>query len=653
MNHIKHISFTLFLLSICFTSLMAQSPGFGDNTNCPTYLSELSCGDTFGPATYDNNAQQAVQVCSSDGSNISITITTNTVEAIFDQFEVYSGANYYDDPSFLGLGDENGIDSDGDLLIDAPATGVTFNSAEPCITVLVISDGSVNGDLGFSISCASGSTAGGPPTIPVTGGPTNDDCADALLLANNTPTAISNVNATSGSGDGTCEDGGTPIIPSDAGQATLENTIWLQYCTGANPGTYGGHGVVDYSACSAGGVNGDGTGTPGTDIGVGTSPLFTGGCGNLTDAGLTVGDALAANTCYYFAHDGNTGAECDFRVAFTENLACDIGADQGDDVEYCFGATPNPISTDANADFTGFDAGPNATANAGVAYAEICGEYDPVDNTTTGDPTSNPNYTGFIVGTAYTYNTGTATGTDGEGNGCDYLTLVPLTYIDIDAVSGEFILDTDVANICVGTPIRLDFRPEITVSGAYDCGTSSITLTVAGGAQDDGVAGTGADGTATVVGDYTLSGDVTGTTASDQITLSNLGDGTYSYTITDADGCTQTASFTVNCGCPLSLTAETVACVTQTAGNDDYTVTFDFSGGPVTDLVITPAPDAGSDDPTVDATGTLTFTFTEPNNYNITLNNNGGAGTCDFTVMGNAPSCVDGCAADNGTPAFN
>ncbi len=225
--------------------------------------------------------------------------------------------------------------------------------------------------------------------------------------------------------------------------------------------------------------------------------------------------------------------------------ACDIGADVGNDVVYCFGDAPADLTTDAGSDFTGFDAGPNAGASPGVAYVEICGAYDPALDATPGDPTSNPNYTGFLVGTAYTYAPGAADGGDGEGTGCDYITLVPVTYIDIDAATGQFILDADAANICTGTPIRLDFRPEITTTpGTYSCATG-ITVVVDGGSPDDGTIAVNNDGTATVPGDYVITGDVSGTTSGDQIVFTDLADGTYNYTVTDPAGCTTTGSFTV------------------------------------------------------------------------------------------------------------
>lgn len=240
-----------------------------------------------------------------------------------------------------------------------------------------------------------------------------------------------------------------------------------------------------------------------------------------------------------------------FLILIASNVAysqCDIGADTGNDVAYCYGETPGAIGTDLNYDDTGFDAGPNATANAAVMFAEICGVYNPADDTTPGDPTSNINYTGFLVGQSYPYNPGLATGVDGEGTGCEFITLVPMTVID--ASVSPVLVDGDPANICTGTPLRIDFRPEITASGSYDCGADEIVFTPDGGSQDDGTP---------VAGNYTVdilpdpnteSGQSVASGAS--ATFTNLANGSYTITVTDSDGCTQDFALNVACaGCPV------------------------------------------------------------------------------------------------------
>ena len=319
---------------------------------------------------------------------------------------------------------------------------------------------------------------------------------------------------------------------------------------------YGG----DYELLVNGAIVAGGGGDPATLSVADSDPCLAGltGVVNLPITCASDGSDIIITLNIVRMADGSTATvsytipTTDFDCSACATVACDIGADVGNDVVYCFGDAPADLATDAGSDFAGFDAGPNATPNAGVAYVEICGDYDSALDATPGDPTSNPAYTGFIVPTGYTYATGTATGTDGEGTGCDYITLVPVTYIDFDPVLG-YELDADVANICVGTPIRLDFRPEITVPAAtYDCTLDAVTLTFSGGSPDDGTQGVNADGTATVTGEYTVSGmgtnpanTISGTTTGGSLTLTGLAEDTYTYMVTDPSGCSEMGTLTV------------------------------------------------------------------------------------------------------------
>lgn len=240
---------------------------------------------------------------------------------------------------------------------------------------------------------------------------------------------------------------------------------------------------------------------------------------------------------------------CMNTIEFGNVAACSIGADTGNDTAYCFGdESIEDIGTDLGYDDTGFDAGVNATANAGVAFVEICGEYDPALDAIAGDPRTNPNYTGFFVPQGFSYSGSggaSATGCD-PFEGCDFITLVSVTYIDIDPVDDSFI--TDPVDICFGNAFIVGFIPEIVIEdGPYDCATG-IDLDISGGSPDDGTSCTNADAGQAVAGDYTISGDVSGVTPGGIINFSDLADGTYNYTVTDPFGCETTGTFDVT-GC--------------------------------------------------------------------------------------------------------
>lgn len=204
-----------------------------------------------------------------------------------------------------------------------------------------------------------------------------------------------------------------------------------------------------------------------------------------------------------------------------------------------------------------FDAGSEATANAGVAFAEICGNYDPAANTTPGDPTTNPNYTNFFVNDGFDYGSATADGLD-PYLGCDYITLVPMTHIDVDAVTGEFITDPDC--FATGTAFIVDFYPEITA--VYDC---SGKIVVDGGSPDD-------IGNA-VPGEYVISGDVSGTTSGGEYVV-NLADGTYNITVTDPHGCEQSITLTFDCCGASAVALAPSGTSTATAQCDEGTWTY-------------------------------------------------------------------------------
>lgn len=390
---------------------------------------------------------------------------------------------------------------------------------------------------------------------------------------------------------GTCQDYEPPFVAGDM----------FTQCYTLNSGVTGTIGAVQQ--ISTRGTDADDNGSPDCSAGALASRTYTlvDACGNAAiPASNPLGgysstfnpewDQLTVSTDYILCIETTipdvSGITCNYRASCLDFYhpprgGCELTA-AGTDIEYCFGTTPGAINADMGFAVTSFYAGPNATANSGVAFVEICGDYDASANTTAGDPTTNPNYTEAMVGQAFTYGAGAANGTDTDsGMSCDYITLVPVTYINIDA-DNKFILDGDVSNICVGTPLRIDFRPQITATvGVYDCDTEEVTISPAGGSQEDGIGTTQADGTATVAGSYTveLNGESQTLAAGATGTFTSLADpaanGSYTATITDSDGCTQTVTISKSCvvsGCS-SYAPPTVG--TQACADQQFNIALD------------------------------------------------------------------------------
>ena len=305
---------TITTLFLSVSDLSAQYTFGGDLETCPTNLVIANCSgsETFS-GTYDNNPLgyqfgNGIQICSSDGSPITITFTANTVEGGFDQVGVYDGQNQYN-YTLIDFGDETGFNS------GQPAVGATYTSTGECIFVSVLADGTANGQIAFDIDCGGGGAGSGLGTEPVGPGtaldgisPTNDFCSNPYTLSNtyNQPVTLvaNNYDTTSGPGDNTCD----PAPSSVSGQLTLESTAYFEYCTDGNPGLYQGHGILNVENCirPAGG-------------GIGSSPLYTGTCGNFTPVSYNIGDQLPANTCFTIIVDGLNGDECQFQPYFDES----------------------------------------------------------------------------------------------------------------------------------------------------------------------------------------------------------------------------------------------------------------------------------------------------------------------------------------------
>lgn len=90
--------------------------------------------------------------------------------------------------------------------------------------------------------------------------------------------------------------------------------------------------------------------------------------------------------------------------------------------------------------------------------------------------------------------------------------------------------------------------------------------------------------------------------------------------------------------CPLTLSNPVVACVTSTSNIDSYTVSIPYTGGGTTNYTITTTGTVSGDNPTSVAAGTIVVTFTEGNNYSISITST----ACNFPVTGSSPdNCIE------------
>ena len=220
----------------------------------------------------------------------------------------------------------------------------------------------------------------------------------------------------------------------------------------------------------------------------------------------------------------------------------------------------------------------------------------------------------------------------------------------------------------------------VTVTDANACtGTKSFTinqptaLNTTAGSKTDVSCNGGANGTATVAPTggtpaYTYSWAPSGGTAA---TATGLAPGTYTVTVTDANACTGTKSFTINQPTALNTTAGSktdVSCngggngtatVAPTGGTPAYTYSWAPSGGTAATAT---GLSAGTYTVTVtDAnacTGTKSFTITQPTALNTTAGSktdvscNGGAnGTATVAPTGGTPGYTYSWAPSGGTAA--
>jgi len=269
------------------------------------------------------------------------------------------------------------------------------------------------------------------------------------------------------------------------------------------------------------------------------------------------------------------------------------------------GGTYTVTMTDAN--------GCTRTATATVAN-------NPINFSVTGSTTANttclPPGNGSIninvapAGT-YTYEWSNGPTTQNQTN------VAPGTYTVTVSAGGTC---TQVQSFTVADNPNLPGASTVVVNTTCDLPNGSINLTASGG-----------------VSPYTFSWSG-GETTED---LSNLLAGTYTFTVTGANGCTRSAPVTVsNTNPPFTVTPTIVANTTCTGGNGSITLgvspagtyTFNWGGGQTTNSIANQP--AGTYDVTVSAGGSCTQvqSYTIPDNPNLpNLTNTVVNTTCDLS----------------------
>ncbi|MFC7356435.1 T9SS type A sorting domain-containing protein [Jejudonia soesokkakensis] len=120
----------------------------------------------------------------------------------------------------------------------------------------------------------------------------------------------------------------------------------------------------------------------------------------------------------------------------------------------------------------------------------------------------------------------------------------------------------------------------------------------------------------------------------DTESIQRASDGTY------CTGAPTLRLMNIDCGtvCPLQVSVESVVCDAVTSGTDTYTTTLSFTGGGTETYTIAATDGTvGGDDPTTDASGTITITgVDEGADFTYTITST----TCSISNMINAPDCI-------------
>ncbi len=280
-------------------------------------------------------------------------------------------------------------------------------------------------------------------------------------------------------------------------------------------------------------------------------------------------------------------------------------------------------------------------ANGCVLIAtDTLGEPDPVLNTIV---VTDANCSGVCDGTATVTSTG---GTPGYtyiwSNGMTGSSITGLcagTYmVTTTDLNGCSRVDTIVVNQPGGMTITITETQSITCNGVCD---GQLTATVSGGSMPYSYAWS------------------TGNAADTFSVVNNLCAGTYTVTVTDANGCTDTASFTISEPAPISATpaitdatcgvCDGIIDLSNVSGGNGGPYSYQWSNGETTALIDSLC--AGTYSVTVTDNAGCTAVFTYP------VSNTGGAGGATFTQV--MPTCNGDCDGSltvmptGGTPPYS
>ncbi len=597
-----------------------------DANGCQAYAT----GELIEPALLESSGVPSTYACgtnvSCNGANDgSINLTVTGGASCVAYTYLWSNGATTEDVSNLTAGnysvtitDANGCSTSSSFTLTEPALLVSSGVAATYVCGTNVScNGANDGSINLTVTGGASCTA---YTFNWSNGATTEDVSN--LTAGNYSVTITDANGCSTSSSFTLTE---PALLVSSGVAATYVCGTNVSCNGANDGSInltvtGGASCTAYTFnWSNGATTEDVSGlTAGnysvtiTDAnGCSTSSSFT-----LTEPALLVSSGVAAtyvcgtNVSCNGANDGSInltvtgGASC---TAYTFNWS--NGATT-EDVGNLTAGNYSVTITDANGCSTSSSftlTEPALLVSSGVAATYVCGTN--VSCNGANDGSINLTVTGGASCTAYTFNWSNGATTEDVSNLTAGNYSVTITDANGCSTSSSFTLTEPALLVSSGVAATYVCGTNVSCNGAND---GSINLTVTGGA--DCVA-------------YTFNWS-NGATTED---VSNLTAGNYSVTITDANGCSTSSSFTLTepallvssgvaatyvCGTNVSCNGANDGSInlTVTGGASCTAYTFNWSNGATTEDVS--GLTAGNYSVTItDANGCSTsssFTLTEP-----------------------------------------
>jgi gliding motility-associated-like protein len=203
---------------------------------------------------------------------------------------------------------------------------------------------------------------------------------------------------------------------------------------------------------------------------------------------------------------------------------------------------------------------------------------------------------------------------------------VPLTMYDSTGGTYSYIIEPALMCYEMGSPIVVQYLPDVTFTQTQNCSNGTVTATISGGdPQVNGtnftiVPGSISPSSAQVVNSTATNGGT--------ITIGNLQTGPYSFDVQDANGCSITINGNFTGGQPASLTYnDDIFCLDDP--NPTATVVGTQGGTFVSSAGLTINATTGSVDLLTSTPGTYSITYTTPgplcpgsDSYTITIQDN-------------------------------